>query len=189
MDDLRSRLGAAKTAYDTGNFEQAFGLYRAIAEAGNTEAQVFVAWMLTKGVGCQADEAEAEDFYERAAALGSAIGSFYHGRWLTRSGDHAGAYRMYLVGARAKYVPSICRVGHSLVRGKGVAQDLKKGYAFLTEAALRGHVFALREIAVQDWKGSRGVLGRAFSLLLFPVVVVYGLIIGLFDGHSDRFRA
>lgn len=189
MDDPRSSLAAAKAAYDAGNFEQAFGLYRAIAEAGNTEAQVFVAWMLTEGVGCKVDESAAEAFYERAAALGSVLGSFCHGRWLTRAGDHAGAYRMYLIGARANYPPSLFRVGYSLVRGMGVSPDQKKGYSFLTEAALRGHVFALREIAVQDWRGSRGPLARVFSIALFPIVALYGLIIGLIDRHSERFLA
>lgn len=189
MDDLRSRLNAAKTAYNLGNLEQAYALYREIAEAGNSEAQVFVAWMLTEGIGCTANEAEAEGFYARSAALGSVVGSFYHGRWLTKTGDHAGAYRLYLIAARAKHLPSLFRVGYSLVRGKGVDLDLRKGYEFLTEAALRGHVFALREIAVQDWNGLRGTLWRIFSVVLFPVAVVFGLLIGLINRHSDRLRA
>lgn len=188
MSDRRVRFSAARTAYRAGNFEQALGLYRSLAEEGDSEAQVFLAWMLTQGVTCPVNESEATSLYARASALGNPIGSFYYGRWLTKSGDHAGAYRMYLSAAQVKYLPAVFRVGYSLVRGKGVAVDFDRGYRLLMDAALRGHIFALREIAVQNWSGARGPLLRVSSLVLFPMAVMAGLLIGAINRYSDRLR-
>lgn len=118
--DRTEKLVAAQKAYKGGLLYLAFDLYKVLADEGHVESQVFVAWMLTQGIGCPKDESNAADYYERAAVHGHPLGCFYFGRWLTRSGEHAKAYRFYAMGAERQHVPSMFRVGYSLAHGKGV---------------------------------------------------------------------
>ena len=183
-DELRR----ASAAYKEGRLYQAFDLYKQLADAGHAESQVFVAWMLSLGVGCTRNEAEAATYYERAAALGNPVGCFYFGRWLTRAGEHKSAYEFYLRGADGNHVPSMFRVGLSLARGKGVAVDLQRAYDVLSIAAMRGHAYALRELAVQDLRGGRGLLWMPIGLVEFVAALCWGVAVSIFNKDSDLLR-
>ncbi len=187
-EHVRQQMEAARSAFRKGQFQNALDLYRQLAETGQAECQVFLAWMLGEGIGCDKNEADAARFYERAAALGNPVGSFYFGRWLTKQGDHERALRLYRDSAKANYLPAVFRVGYSLVQGKGVPKNLRQGYALLVEATVRGHVFALRELGVQDWQGGRGFLWRIAAPVEFTAAVLVGLALSTFNKHSDRLR-
>ena len=166
----------------------AYELYKQLADAGQTESQVFVAWMLSLGVGCTKNEAQAAIYYERAAALGNPVGCFNFGRWLTRAGDHKSAYGFYVQGAGCNHLPSMFRVGLSLAQGKGVAVDLPRAYKILCLAALKGHAYALREIAVQDICGGRGLLLMPIGLLEFCAAFFWGVAVSIVNKDSDLLR-
>lgn len=187
--NIREEMDAARAAFRDKQFELALGRYRILAERSQPECQVFLAWMLTEGIGCQKNEREAALFYERAAALGNPVGCFYFGRWLTRIGRHEQALSLYRRAADAGYLPAIVRVGYSLMRGKGATVNLRQGYEFLVAAARRGHVFALRELAVQDWRGGRGLMWRSAAPIEFLVALIGGIAISIVDKDSDRLRA
>ena len=179
------RLLAAYKAYKDGLFHLAFDLYQGLADDGHVESQVFVAWMLTMGVGCRKEESRAAAFYERAAAHGHPLGCFYFGRWLTRAGEHAKAYRFYLAGAERNHLPSIFRVGYSLAHGKGTSLDLPRSYKILEEAALSGHAFALRELGLQDLRGKRGVAWIPVGLAEVLAAVCWGFMVSMVNDDSD----
>lgn len=181
-------LGRAHACYRQGRLHQAFDLYQRLANAGHAESQVFVAWMLSQGIGCEKDEVAAARHFAHAAALGHSAGCFYHGRWLAKAGDHASAYRLFLRGADQGHLPSTFRVGHSLARGKGVAVDLRRAYEVLGKAAVRGHAYALREIAVQDLRGGRGLLWRPIGLVGFAAALLWGVAMSIVNKDSDLLR-
>jgi uncharacterized protein len=182
------QLSAARSAFRKGLYQVAFARYHELAEAGQPECQVFLAWMLGQGIGCDQDEARAAQLYERAAALGNPVGCFYFGRWLTKNGDHTTALRLYRESAKTGYLPAVFRVGYSLVRGKGAAVSMTPGYEFLEEAAAKGHAFALRELAVQDWLGARGFYKRIAAPGKFVVAVLTGAALSIWNRDSDRLR-
>lgn len=181
-------LRMAAVAYRDGQFYLAFDLYKEAADNGSSQGQVFVAWMLSRGIGCVRNEAEAARYYERAAALGNADGSFYFGRWLTRAGEHTRAFGFYLHGARNQHLPSMFRVGHSFARGKGIEIDHEQAYQWLTAAARRGHAYALRELAILDLRCNRGVLLLPLGILEFLVALCWGVLVSIVNAHSDRIR-
>jgi TPR repeat protein len=85
--DREEKLVAARKAYADGLLYLAFDLYQVQADEGHVESQVFVAWMLSQGVGCEKDESQAAAYYERAAVHGHPLGCFYFARWLTRAAN------------------------------------------------------------------------------------------------------
>ncbi|MEO8024658.1 tetratricopeptide repeat protein [Polaromonas sp.] len=182
------KLSAAFAAYKEGQINLAFDLYKRLADEGHAEGQVFVAWMLSQGIGCTKDEAKAATYYERAAALGNPLGCFYFGRWLTKMGEHERAYRFYSQGAQSGNLPSTFRVGYSLARGKGVNVDLQRAYEMLKAAAMQGHAYALREMGVQDLRGGRGLLWMPIGLLEFVLALCWGVAVSVFNKDSDLLR-
>jgi hypothetical protein len=183
-----NKVHAALAAYRDGRINLAFDLYGQLADEGHVESQIFVAWMLSQGIGCTKDEAKAATYYERAAALGHPVGCFYFGRWLTKAGEHALAYSFYLQGAQSDHLPSRFRAGYSLARGKGVCIDLRRAYEMLKAAAMRGHAYALREMAVQDLRGSRGPLWMPIGALEFVLAICWGVAVSVVNKDSDLLR-
>jgi len=145
--------------------------------------------MLLNGLGIRQDEAQAMKWFERAAALGSVQGQFYYGRYLTRIGRHDEACKLYRSAAKAGHLPSIFWAGYVLARGQGVAQNLKEAYWYLLQAAKRGHVHALREIALLDMGGHRGPFWRLPGLVEFVVAVAAAFVLALINRESDLLRA
>lgn len=182
------KLRAALEAYRKGRLGLAFTLYQQLAHDGHSESQVFVAWMLSEGIGCPKDESTAAMFFEQAAAQDHPIGSFYFARWLTKQGEHERAYGFYHDGARRNHLPSVFRVGYSLARGRGVPTDLRRAYKTLGVAARQGHAFAMREIAIQDLRGRRGFVFRPLGALEFLVAVCWGVVVSLVRADSDLLR-
>lgn len=183
--DRTEKLVAAQKAYKDGLLYLAFDLYRLLADDGHVESQVFVAWMLSQGIGCQKDGSQAAAYYERAAAHGHPLGCFYFGRWLTRAGDHARAYRFYAMGAERRHLPSMFRVGYSLAHGKGVPVDVNRSYIVLKEAAVRGHAFALRELGLQDLRGKRGVAWQLMGVVEIIAAVCWGFMVSMVNDDSE----
>ena len=182
------RLRAALAAYESGHINLAFDLYKSLADEGQADSQIFIAWMLTQGIGCAKDEAKAADYYERAALLGNPTGNFYFGRWLTKTGEHTRAYGFYSQGMQSNHLPSIFRVGYSLARGKGVSIDLRRAYDVLNAAAMQGHAHAIREMAIQDLRGGRGLLWMPIGLVEFVFALCWGVAVALFNKDSDLLR-
>ena len=72
------------------------------------------------------------------------------------------------------------------MRSKGIAQDMTQGYEYLAAAAARGHVFALRELVVQDLKGGRGHRARLAAPVRFIVALVRGLVLSVRNKDSNQ---
>lgn len=183
--DRTEKLLNARKAYTDGLLYLAFDLYEVLADEGHVESQFFIAWMLTRGIGCQKDESRAAIYYERAAAHGHPLGCFYFGRWLTRAGEHAKAYRFYTRGAELRHLPSMFRVGYSLAHGRGISPDLDRSYAVLKDAAKHGHAFALRELGLQDLRGRRGAIWQPIGLVEIFAAVCWGFMISIVNDDSD----
>ncbi|MHA1154082.1 MAG: tetratricopeptide repeat protein [Alphaproteobacteria bacterium] len=60
-------------AYDGGDYRTAFEQWRALAEAGDAEAQTALAGLYVAGQGAPADAAAAVRWYRRAAEQGHAV--------------------------------------------------------------------------------------------------------------------
>lgn len=57
-------------AYRDGNYAAAFTYWKPMAEAGNADAQVYLGWLYSRGLGVEKDYAASADWYRRAAEQG-----------------------------------------------------------------------------------------------------------------------
>ncbi len=93
---VRADMADALAAFDAGDYATAFEEWRALAEAGEAEAQVALAGLYLVGQGTDADAAEALRWYRRAAERGHAVEQQNLGDLLSRGlgapHDLVGAY-------------------------------------------------------------------------------------------------
>ena len=71
--DEELRFAAGLEAYDAGDFETAFNVWRPLAEAGHLDAQVSLAEFYLNGLGVAADVAAGVAWYRRAAEAGDPV--------------------------------------------------------------------------------------------------------------------
>lgn len=94
----RMVFGEGLAAYDAGEYETAAELWRGLAEAGHPGAQSALADLYSLGLGVEANDAAAANWYLRAARKGQIIaqmnlGEFYAiGRGVERDPVHALAW-------------------------------------------------------------------------------------------------
>lgn len=189
MGDFNKELKEAENCFNSGAYKEAYQRYLVLAEEGHSDSQVFVGWMTLNGLGVESSPERASHWFQRSASLGSARGAFYYGRFLTSQGMHEDALGWYRVAAKKNDTPATFRLGYSLVRGKGAPVNLDEGYRCLIFAAKNGHVFALREIAIRDIKGGRGLPGRLAGLFSLLFSIFLGICIALRDRYSERLLA
>lgn len=188
MNTLNTEFKEASELYKKGKYKEAYEKYLTLASEGNSESQVFLGWMISNGIGVKKDINAGGGWFKRAALMGSSLGAFYYGLFLTINGEDKDAFSWYLKAAKRGDTPGIFRMGYSYIYGKGVPVDTNKGYKYLLSASAKGHLFARREIAVLDMKGNRGLIYRIKGLVQFVNTILLAFIIYHYDAHSDRLR-
>jgi TPR repeat protein len=92
---LAADLVSGLSAWRTGQPAQAVGAWRPLAEAGDVQAQLFLAYAYRKGQGVKADDVTASHWYRKAAEQGLAdaqyeLGLMYElGHGVARDPDEA----------------------------------------------------------------------------------------------------
>jgi TPR repeat protein len=174
--------------YEAGKHKEALEQYRALAEHGSVDAQVFVGWMYQRGLGATANREEARRWYKKAAEAKSAEAIFYLGKLHFADKQYADALRHFEDATKQNYAPAIYRLGRMYELGKGVGIDERKAYEHFERAAQLGHLFAQRAIAGRMIKGSYGItkipqgLYRLFKTLWDAAKVANK------DEHDERIR-
>jgi TPR repeat protein len=126
-------------AFDAGDFETAFGEWRALADAGDIEAQVALAGLYLTGSGTRADAAQAFAWYRRAAEAGDPVaqlnlGDFYS-RGVGTARDPVAAYVwLSLSAAQGRRWPE--------QRRREIAKDLSPAQLAEAEARLKAFLCA-----------------------------------------------
>ncbi len=100
---VRADFAEGLAAFDAGDYRTAFQEWRALAQAGEAEAQVALAGLYLSGQGTRADAAEAARWYRLAAEQGDAVGQINLGDLLSRgvgvARDPVGAYVWFSLAA------------------------------------------------------------------------------------------
>jgi hypothetical protein len=179
----------ARALLNKGRADEAFPIYKSLAEGGDSRCQVFVGWMLHQGHGVPQDIERARSWFERAASLGSTEAAFYCGRSAFAQGKYAEGLPWFRRSAAQGYGPALLWLGLAHVRGHGIEVDRSKGIQYLQQAAEAGNFFARRELALMMIRGEFGLLRIFAGLILLPWWLVIGISEVLRgDPFSDRIR-
>jgi len=188
VNSFNRELEEAIQKYSEGDFQSAYDKYLKLAEEGHGDSQVFVGWMLEKGIGIAKSSESAKKWFKRAAELGSNLGAYYYAIYLIKNNKQEEAFKWITKAALNGDTPSIFRLGYMYVHGKGIRADLEKGLYYLELAANQGHIYAKRELAVLDMKGGRGFIKRLLGPFNFLYVLFLGFVTAIRDQYSDNLR-
>lgn len=178
----------AKRLYESGRFTESASRYRELAEKGYPDAQVFLGWMYSEGVGYAQSREDALYWFKKAAALNSSEGMFYCGRLLEEDEQADEAFKYIRLSAGKNYPPALCRLGLMYLVGRGVAANNDYAMQYLKRAAEQGNVFAKRELAVVQMKSARNPLARIRGGLKFIAAVTESFFIAWRNPYSEKIR-
>jgi len=107
-------FGAGRAAYNRGNYAEALGHWRPLAERNDPRSQAALGFMYFRGLGVSADDDLALNWFRRAAEKGQVEAQFYlgmfyfHGRGVAR--DVARAFMWCELALTGGYEPGLqCR--------------------------------------------------------------------------------
>jgi hypothetical protein len=149
---LADQFENAGEAYQSGNYDRAFGLLKPLAEDGNAEAQAIIGLMYALGQGVIQDSDEAVKWYRRAAEQGNADAQFnlaviYYLGAGVEPNDKA-AVKWYGLAADQGFVSAQYNLGYMYYKGHGTARDYVQAYKWWALAATLGHEHAVRNRGV-----------------------------------------
>lgn len=178
----------AAQSIEAGEYEEAERLLQPLAEGGSEYALLSLAWLRETGASGATDTEGARQYYERAAAQGSASAYFELGRFLLSQGDELRARPAFEAGARLGDVPSMSNLGRMMVEGRGGHEDIAAGSAWLEQAASQGHIFAQRTLLGMEGREARTVFGKLSAKIKIASLATRGAKELLKDPQSDKLR-
>lgn len=136
-------LAVAVAAYEHGRFDEAFGLFGALAEAGNVHAQAWLGALYTNGEGVAADLAAGFVWYLLAAQNGHAQSQTNVGAMLLSgqgvAADIAEGVRWTTMAAEQGDAMAQSNLASLYAKGKGVEKDEAAATHWYLRAAEQGH--------------------------------------------------
>ena len=129
-------------AFDHGDHQSAFNLWKPLAEQGNIEAQNKIGWMYESAYGVAKDEKEAMKWYLKAAEQGNAeaqvnIGLMYRdGKGVER--DKKEAAKWYRKAADQGDPAAFITLGEMYENGEGVERDYAEALFWISLTAKVG---------------------------------------------------
>lgn len=187
LGDKHEPYYAAKRLLKAGRNEEAFEIYRKLAEEGDPNCQVFLGWMLWEGIGTPQNASLAFEYFKRAATVGSARGAYACANYLLNRRQFADAIPYLQASARLDFSPALLWLGICYLRGRGIRQDSDKALRLIERAAHLGNWMAKRKLASLKIAGYYGRLRVVEGLIALPFVIVVGLARFLTDGYSEKF--
>ncbi|MEX1109582.1 MAG: tetratricopeptide repeat protein [Dongiaceae bacterium] len=159
----------AGDAYQSGNYDRAFGLLKPLAEDGNVDAQAIVGLMYALGQGVIQDPDEAVKWYRLAAEQGHADAQFNLAVIYYLSAgvdpDDKEASHWYGLAADQGVAAAQYNLGYMFYKGHGVTRDYVQAYKWWSLAAAQDHEHAARNRDVAASKMTPSQLEEAQRLV------------------------
>ena len=139
---MSEELEQGLSAFDNGDYVDAFTILLPFADKGEVKAQAAVGFMYDTGQGTTQHFEKAVKYYTPAAEAGDAKAQFclgvmyYDGRGVEQ--DFAEAVRWWRLAAEAGMEDAQINLGEMYANGNGVPQDYHLAYMWLTVVATQG---------------------------------------------------
>src|SRR5262249_23788683 len=113
---------------------------------------------------------------------------FFAAKTLSIHGNLDEALTYYDFAAKQGFAPALFRLGKMYLDGAGVAQNRELAMRYLEQAARQGHIFAKRELAVDQWH-SRGLHRKLTGGWLWFLTLLEGVRTLVKNPHADNLKA
>ena len=132
----------ARSAYEGGDYQKAFALFKKLSESGDTQAEYDLSKMYLQGIGTKQDVGQGWFWMIKAADHGNTMamvelgGRYEYGVNLER--DETQASFWFKKAALAGSSVGSYNLAKMYMDGRGVKQDPARGYAWMVISAKKG---------------------------------------------------
>lgn len=142
LTDNNLRFNRAITDLETGNYAEAFLVFRELANNGHAEAQYYLGYCYDHGYGHKPSYDEALIWYSKAAENGHAeaqynLGRYYYCGYSVQRSEYE-AVKWYRNAAEQGYAKAQCYLGKCYSAGEGVQQSFDEAIKWYSKAAEQG---------------------------------------------------
>ena len=137
-------------AWQRGDAAKAIGIWRELAEKGDSDAAFNLGQAYRLGRGVAADSGQAKKWFEVAARAGHVDGQVSLGLLLFDSGSRSEGLAWLSRAAERGEARALLVVGTAFFNGDDLPQDPVKGYAYVSRAAAQGLPPAKETLAEMD---------------------------------------
>ena len=169
----------ARAAYQRGDYQEAFALWRESAEQGNAEAQAWLGSLYANGEGVGIDDAAALAWYLKAAEQGNHmaqanVGAYYFmGRGTAR--DLELAVKWLTAAAEGQDLNGLFNLGVLYAKGEGLPMDLAKAADLYRKAAELGHYPSQSRLGYFYFHGKGVIKDRVEAYLWLSLAAQHGI--------------
>ena len=180
----------ARQLYRARQHRDALAAYVALAaeDPGNADVLLQIGSMYHKGEGTGQQAQEAEQWIQKAVALGSPAAEYYLAAIRSQQGRHTESVELLERATARGYTPAMYHLGVMYALGHSVPLDRHKAHDLFGRAAERGHVLAQRQYALSLMRGERGVTKIPVGLLMMVRALVNSVRFYVADPSDERIQ-
>ena len=148
-------------AYQAGRYEQAFNLWKPLAESGDADAEYNIGLLYMNGLGVKKNSRFARQLFMAAAEQGQADAQYnlglmyYQGNTVFRSNKDA--FNWWVKAAAQGHAPAQYNLGIMYAYGIWTAQDVSKALELWRASAAQGNKDAMQALAKVYANGELGL--------------------------------
>ena len=187
MVDQADVLNKAYDAFSAADYSRAKELFE-MAAPENVRAHLYLGWMYAEGLGVNQNSAKSEYHYRCLSDANDADGKYYLAALFQKKGDLQRAVALYEEAAALDHV-SGAYWAYALNGERASEPDCtEKANFYLRKAATLGHLFAQRDLAIQQVKASSNVLQKIRQYFLYLKLQIKGLALVMRNSQDPRVR-
>ena len=173
-------------ALDAKNYGRARTLFASIVD--NKEAQLQLGYLYQEGLGGEASSEKAQEIFQALADANDPQGSYFLAKVFLSSSRLPEAANYFEKSAQLGHVSGAYWAAALHGGLYGYATDIQKRRSFLELAAKLGHIYAKRDLALDDAKTASSFFLRGAAYLRYLAVLVKGIALTFRDRHDFRIR-
>lgn len=188
MSDEIIDVDRAYDALSAGDYSEAFNRfsYLATLDPGNIDILLNLGWLYQTGFGVAKNLNKSIECYEKAAEGGATLAHYYLGRLAKEEGRLDGAVKHFEIAAEKGYPSAAYWLGTMYLSGIGVKENKEKAKLHLKNASKNGHIFAKRDLALAEIKGSFGSRNLFVGIYDLITSCIYGIVLSIRDPNNHK---
>lgn len=154
----------------------------------NSELWANLGWLHQAGSGAALDLDKAMHYYQKAANAGDELSDYYIASIYQSRNEMEKAISHYAKSAEKGHSSSCYWLGSIYMLGDGCERDKNKAEKYLRMGMDRGHLFAKRDIALADIRGTFGKRKILLGVYNYLMAILKGVYLAAKNTEDHRVR-
>ena len=172
----------AKRELEAKNYEHARVLLELLDH--NNAAKLQLAYLYQIGLGGSADLVRAQKIYQVLADEGDSEGMYYLARLFLSLGQLSEAAHYFEMSSLLSHASGSFWAAELNNGYFGYPLDKQKYWLLIRRAASLGHIYAIRNLALDDMRDARNIFLKSKACLTYIMATIKGIAIAITDPHN-----